>query len=343
MSLPNRWRVSHTAFVEPLSTIAARFVRPYLPLCGDRARELGLDRVDFDDPEARVDYARAIQVFEHAESVLGREDLGLMGALRHAGSLRILEYISRVSRSPLAALEKSAQYQNLIHDACLFTIANDGKAVTARMATRAGVPFPGIVADFFMASLVLGLYRLGVPAEGARVSLVRPVPADPAPFESLFRCPLEFGAEENSATFPIQGITRPNSEADSALCATLELHAQRMLERLPKGDSILEQLRVQLAKSLTDGGTDLGQVARSLGLSERTLRRRLQECGTHFQAVLDGVRAAQAEAYLTSTDLAVDEIAFLLGFSEASAFRRAYRRWNGRALPPRRASAFAAQ
>jgi AraC-like DNA-binding protein len=329
--------------VQPLSTIAAHFIRPYLALCGDRTAELGLDTVDFEDPEARVDYAKALRTFELAERTLGREDLGLVGAQHHAGSLRILEYLSRVCRTPLEALEKSSQYQNLIHDACLFTVENDGKTLTARMASQEGVPFSGMVADFFMASLVLGLYRLGVPPDGARVRLVRALPRDPAPFESLFRCALEFGAGENSATFPLDAMTRSNPDADSALAATLELHAERMLERLPRGDSILDQLRVHLAKNLANGATDLGQVARSLGLSDRTLRRRLQECGTHFQAVLDGVRAQQAEAYLAGTDLAVDEIAFLLGFSEASAFRRAYRRWNGRPLPSRRSSAFAAQ
>jgi AraC-like DNA-binding protein len=113
-----------------------------------------------------------------------------------------------------------------------------------------------------------------------------------------------------------------------------------MLERLPKGGSILDRLRIHLAKNLTEGVADLGQVARNFGQSERTLRRRLRECGTHYRALLDEVRAEQAEAYLGSTDLAVDEIAFLVGFSDASAFRRAYRRWNGRALPPRRVSVF---
>lgn len=319
-----------------LSTIAARFVKPALALGTARFAGLGLERVDFDDPEARVDYAIAIQVFEIAQRTVGRDDLGLLGAVRDGSTLRILEYMSRVSRTPLDALEKVARYQNLIHDACLFTLERRPSHIVAAMGSRDEIPFPPVIADFFMASLVLGLYRLGVPSDGASVALMREAPLDRNAFEAVFRCPLEFGAPANAATFPISGLTRPLPDQDPALCAMLELHADRMLARLPKGEPLLDALRSWAAKKLADGDLTVAVAAESLGVSERTLRRRLHDRGTSFQALIDEVRAQVASDYLTDTDLTVEEIAFLLGFSEASAFRRAYARWHGRAIPARR-------
>jgi AraC-like DNA-binding protein len=319
-----------------LSTIAARFIKPYLALGRSHFDGLGLEGVDFDDPEARVDYTIALRVFDLGEQLTGRHDLGIAGALRNGSTLRILEYLSRVSRTPLDALDKVARYQNLVHDACLFTLERSGDGVTAVVGSRDDVPFPPVVADFFMASLVLGLYRLGVPAAGAVVQLVRPAPPDATPFEALFRCPIRFGAEQNRATFPIAGLSHPQRDADPALCRALELHAEGMLARLPKGEPLLDELRRWIVRCLADGELSVSAAAEHLGLSERTLRRRLREQGTSFQALVDVVRAGIARDYLEQTDLAVEEIAFLLGFSEASAFRRAYARWHGRPISPRR-------
>jgi AraC-like DNA-binding protein len=204
------------------------------------------------------------------------------------------------------------------------------------MASREGVAFHDVMADFFMASLVMGLYRLGVSAEGASVELVRATPRDAAHFAAVFRCPIRFGAQANTASFPVEGLSRPLADADPALCAMLELHADRMMARLPKGQPLLDDLRRWIGQNLADGEPSLPIAAESLGLSERTLRRRLQDRGTSFQALLDEARAQGASDYLANTDLAVEEIAFLLGFSEASAFRRAYVRWHGQPIPPRR-------
>lgn len=319
-----------------LSTIAARFIKPLLSLGHDPFAGVGLEQVDFSDPEARVDYAIATRVFAIARTLTGRDDLGIAGAVKQGGTLRILEFLSRVSRTPLDALEKVARYQNLLHDACLFRLERRDAHVIAVLGARPDVPFPDEVADFFMASLVLGLYRLGVASAGVSVALVRGAPRDVAPFEAVFRCPLEFSAPANTATFPLAGISRPLPDADPALCAMLELHADRMLERLPKSQSLLDDVRRWISRHLAEGELSASAAGASVGMSERTLRRRLAEQGTSVRALIDEERARAASDYLTKTDLAVEEIAFLLGFSEASAFRRAYVRWHGENIPPRR-------
>lgn len=318
-----------------LSTIAARFIKPFMELDEARLSGLGLERIDFTDPEARVDFAVAGRVFEVAQQVLGRDDLGVLGAVRHAGTLRILEYLSRVSRTPLDALEKVARYQNLIHDACVFELERTPGRVVAHIASRSDVVQPAVVVDFFMASLVLGLARLGTPLAGAHVAFVHGPPRDRSQFDAVFGCEIRFGAERNCASFPVAALTLPLADADPALCAMLEVHAQRMLARVPADPGLLAQLRAFIARNLSEGDLSSATAAEHLALSERTLRRRLQAHGTTFQALLDDVRAEVAADYLATTDLSIEEMAFLLGYSEASALRRAYRRWHGRGLPAR--------
>jgi AraC-like DNA-binding protein len=88
-------------------------------------------------------------------------------------------------------------------------------------------------------------------------------------------------------------------------------------------------VRQQLVERLRDGEPEQGAVARPLGLSERTLQRRLRDEGTTFGALVDDVRLELARMYLGDPELAIFEVAFLLGYSEPSAFNRAFRRWTG--------------
>jgi AraC-like DNA-binding protein len=109
----------------------------------------------------------------------------------------------------------------------------------------------------------------------------------------------------------------------------LRAHAERMLASLAPGDSLVEQVRAQVLATLKDGPLAAVDVAERMGITRRTLTRRLQKEGTSFTHVLDDVRKQAALHYLDTTDQSVEDIAFLLGFSESSAFVRAFKRWQG--------------
>jgi AraC-like DNA-binding protein len=90
--------------------------------------------------------------------------------------------------------------------------------------------------------------------------------------------------------------------------------------------------RVQdaIARELPSGPPTMVQIAKRLGVSERTLRRALEEESTSFRVMVEGVRRGRAEQLLAQRRTSIGEIAFLLGFSDASAFSRAFRRWSGK-------------
>ena len=116
---------------------------------------------------------------------------------------------------------------------------------------------------------------------------------------------------------------------DSGLASVLERHALERLESLEIAADPMTPVRVAVREQLTDGPPKLDAVAKAVAMSGRTLQRRLREAGTSFQDLVDEERRSAARAYLGDRHLAVAEIAYLLGYSEASAFVRAFKRWTG--------------
>jgi len=109
----------------------------------------------------------------------------------------------------------------------------------------------------------------------------------------------------------------------------LEDHADHLIGGLRADRVISAQVARHIADELQGGDSALGTIARKMAMSARTLQRRLEAEGTSFADVLDETRRHFAEAYIKEPELALTEIAYLLGFSEPSAFTRAFNRWFG--------------
>lgn len=105
-----------------------------------------------------------------------------------------------------------------------------------------------------------------------------------------------------------------------------------MMQRLPRRQGFSERVRALMSQELPRGEPSLDRVAKRLKVSPRTLRRRLADEDTTFQLILDEVRKELAFSYLEDPSFGAEQAAFLLGFAEASSFRRAFKRWTGQTL-----------
>jgi AraC-like DNA-binding protein len=119
------------------------------------------------------------------------------------------------------------------------------------------------------------------------------------------------------------------AQADASLCAVLDRHAEELLAKYPPRDSLIEQVRNLIAAEFRGGEPSLERIADNLGLTPRTLQRKLQELDTSYNDVLDQMRRQLAMRYLREPQMAICEVAYLLGFSESSSFHRAFKRWTG--------------
>lgn len=148
--------------------------------------------------------------------------------------------------------------------------------------------------------------------------------------ETYYGCTVEFGAARNGIKFDPIDLDLPMISADPELLSVLQSHGDQVLaemnENLP---GLIAQVERAIADQLGEGSVTLDTIAVSLGMSPRTLSRKLAAEGTSFFQLLDDLRKSLSKSYLRDSDLVLAEIAFLLGYSGVSSFNDAFKRWTG--------------
>lgn len=162
-----------------------------------------------------------------------------------------------------------------------------------------------------------------------QVELARPKPADPGAYKRFFAAPVKFAAARGSIIYEQAGFLAPLEQSDARLAEMLRQHAETRMARLPPRSSLVELVRSRLREQCERDGPSLSKVVAELRMSERTLNRRLQASGTQFRTLLEDIRRERAQQLLLDAGLGISEIAQRLGFSDATAFGRAFRRWHG--------------
>jgi AraC-like DNA-binding protein len=145
--------------------------------------------------------------------------------------------------------------------------------------------------------------------------------------EVYFRCPVVFESDLDALLVPAEALAQPNRLGDEGITRFLLGHLDEELKQLKADRTLREMIHDAIAQSLSDGVPKMPAVARRLGQSERTLQRRLGEEGLSFQKLVDDARRELAEGLLAKSHYSLAEVAFLTGFSEQSAFNRAFKRW----------------
>lgn len=147
-------------------------------------------------------------------------------------------------------------------------------------------------------------------------------------YEKTFGLVPRFGADACRATLDPELLTLPLPQANDQTVALCAAQCEALVARKRRRTGISQQVRERLVRL---GGVDAGmdEIARQLTLSTRTLRRRLTEAGTSYRALVDEVRQTLAEELLDTGVLSVEDVAYRLGYAEASSFIYAFKRWTG--------------
>jgi AraC-like DNA-binding protein len=161
------------------------------------------------------------------------------------------------------------------------------------------------------------------------VQFRHPAPDYAGEHQRIFRTRVRFEAERDAVVLRARDLDLALTNPDPRLCSILDRHAQKLLEGLPQVAAFSARVRELCAGMLKDGTANAARIAQSLQMSDRTLRRRLREEGTTFDELVDELRRAMAQHCLDHTDMILEEVALMAGYSEAGAFRRAFRRWYG--------------
>jgi AraC-like DNA-binding protein len=180
----------------------------------------------------------------------------------------------------------------------------------------------------FSSSMRLARTLSGLPLDPLEVTFIYPEPELRAEYERIFHCPVRFGQRDNAMTLDASLGSLPVRMANPALLAHFEQYAQDFIAQMEKGDSATQAVTRIILARLDDPSLSIEKVAREMAVSVRTLQKRLEAEGVVFSDLLRDIRRRLAEKYLRE-DYSVEQITYLLGFSEPSVFRKSFKKWLG--------------
>ena len=291
----------------------------------------GIDRGAVEDPDSRIPHRSVMKLWQLALEQSGDAKLGFHAAL--AAPLKSFElhaYALLASRNTRDAFRRACRYQRLIHESTALSFEEGPSVGVLTHALGDGRAVPRQPAEF-LATLWCRFGRLiaGERWSARRVCFDHPAPVDTQELESFFACSIEFDSGKTALYVPNEVLDAPNMGADPTMVALLDQHAALLLDRAPVLTTVASRVRAWAAAQLASGEPTTAQAAQALGLSQRSLHRRLSEEGTSYRSVVDQLRREQSLRFLRDSTLSLAEIGFLLGFSELSAFHRAFKRWTG--------------
>ncbi len=297
------------------------------------AQQVGIASTEIPDVKTRLPSTLLDVAFEKAADLITDPAFGLRAAdCWHPSNLGTLGYAWLSSGSLRTALKRMARYTKIIGQRMMSHCSDtpDGLRFTynhGRGNTTAGY----VMADFNL-SLVVSMCRtnFGSSLMLESVTLRRPAPANTKPYEEFFGSPVSFGAADDGFTLARQIADRPLTTSNHELATTFDAILTKQLAEMSNSD-LASRCRAFLLQELTSGEPSEEELARAMGMSRRTLQRKLSELGLTYKGMLEKTRYDLALRYLDDPTRTVTDITFLLGFSEQSAFTRAFKRWSGQA------------
>jgi AraC-like DNA-binding protein len=315
--------------------LSARLVWPFLRLLRERGIPIDVPMVrgkNLNDPDARIPHRKAIWLLDQVALGTRDEAVGLHAAERlQQGDFDILEYAAASTATMGESVVTANRYMRLVHDATEFSLEVDGESAMWRFGFSPDVALSPPATEYFTAIVVLlGRRFAGCDfLSGGAVHFTHPAPRDSSEHQRIFGNTVRFGQSQNAIAMPLSALSLPMVRSDPALRTLLERVAGEMLDRLPKTDALTSQVRRLLAAELGGGDPGIVALAKKLHMTPRTLRRRLEEVGTTHRDVLEHLRKELALRYVGERSIGTSEVAFLLGYSNASAFHKAFKRWTG--------------
>ena len=299
-------------------------------------RQAGLNPAKLGNAVARFPVANMIQLWNLAQQTSHDDGFGISTGQRwNATTFHALGFAWLASNTLGEALHRMARYGAFLNDGLeysltseqihyRFRISRNQKRLPDDQFERSDTSADaGVVALLKMCRQLLGEsfspieVTCGHPPNGAAILL-----------EQFARCPIRYDKDYSEVVIDRQDIERKLSSGNDELT---QAHEQIILKHMADLQQDKLSARVQLAilEHLPSGNVKEADIASNLGLSSRTMQRRLLDEGVNFQGLLQTARQKLADQYIRDEHLSISEIAYLLGFSEQANFTRAFKRWTG--------------
>ena len=319
--------ISVAATTGLLDAIAARGGDPDQIL-----RQFQIDRSAFSEPEGFIPSSIFAGILEVAAQATADDCFGLhLGENYNPRNIGPLVYVVLNSPTIRAGIENFERYLQVYNEAAEWFFTSEGN----RGYIRYLLPDLGINSlrhsNEHGMTIAFNMLRMMVGSHWApkEVQFAHEAPKQTSEHLRIFHAPVSFGCKTNAIVIDSQFVEREVPAADQRLYQILKGYLDQVLSEMPREDSLLASVRRATAETMRDGDLKLARVAKQMAMSARTLQRQLKERRVDFKQLTDETRRQFAVNYLKDRKNTLTEVAFLLGYSELSAFNRAFKRWTG--------------
>ena len=295
-------------------------------------RDTGVSPAEMDDPGARISHRQRLAIYRNARSLSRHPEIALSaGARQRLSDYGIYGYAMLSSATFGDALRISVEHITMAGPAVReisFDVEGSSGVLRSRGFDALGDLLP-FAAEFWRSSTsALFSHVIEAPFPSRSMSFTFPRPPHWRRYERLFNCDIAFDAAVMEWRFDADVLGRPCPNANTITAQVCQQFLDRMVRDAGSESELSQRIRAECLNS-SGAFPRVEEIAPRLGMSPRTLHRRLAKEGHSYQAVLDELRRAMAIEFLETTHLSIETIALRVGFSDAANFRKAFIKWAG--------------
>jgi AraC-like DNA-binding protein len=300
----------------------------------DLLARVGIARSALADPRSRLPKRRFQALWRAASQALDDPAIALrVATMVRPSTLGVIGHLGSASPSVRDAFETVQRLTPLLWEDFECGLETRGEVAFLRCgAARPGsTPEDRFTSEYAVAlAVAMSRWRASGSMGPLEARFSYPAPPYAEEYGRILQLPVRFDAGEDGILLPVAMIDVANPAADARLIELLERYAAEQLAGIATPTRFGDRVRACIRAAQPAGSLTATQVAERLSVSTRTLRRRLSEEGSSYREIVDEVRADLARHHLAREKRDIDDVAFLLGFSDQSAFTKAFRRWTGR-------------
>jgi AraC-like DNA-binding protein len=291
----------------------------------------GLDPERLSAPDVRITSTELISLVQEVMRRTGDEFIGLAADSRSKpGTFSMMAHAVINCANLEQAIRRSSAFYGLFETPTVAELAVTQNQGHLTLTLRRDELVGDTIFELMMfVSVRFWSWLVGQRLSPLVIEFAFPAPASAPEFAALFRCPVIYGADHTVLRFPVSWLSLPLAQTPLSLSRFLKDSLAQIIAGRSRPMGLAEQVRNRLSSDYGHAFPDLAELCDTLSMTPQTLRRRLKEENTSYQAIKDQLREEAAHFYLAKPALSIDEIALMMGFSEASAFHRAFKKWTG--------------
>lgn len=285
------------------------------------------------DIDNKIPLEEYYRLLDSAIEMTADPNFGLhMGETSNVEDLSIFGYMISSCRTIRDAFEKVGKYYRIIGSLLYIYIEIEGDYVKVVYDIREH--FPNKCIKHCIDTGLLNFYNMvrnvaSKPVEAREVWIKSEPPENPNEYNKIFNCPVLFNQQVSALVFSLKILDIPLRYPNPTLLALLEHHANSFLSKIDESDYLSRRISLLLFEQIQGKRSTIEDVADNLHMSKRNIQHILKKEGITFREIYNNVRKELAKSYLAEKHYTIDDISYLLGFSEPSVFRKAFKAWTG--------------